>query len=296
MVIQLSPINTRSKGALAVILVLLSGLATERALADSDKSSAATSLFGSKFSLAVGGFFPRVRSPVTLNGSGGGGTEISAEDDLGLNDGTSSAWLSFNWRFKPRHTFHAEWFQLNRSGSLIADRTLQVNETTINVGASTSSKIDFNLGRLTYGYSITRDNNLDLSFLVGTHVATVKSTITAAGNVTVNGVPVVGSSKTNSSSTKSWPLPHLGGSLTYKFTPKLNGNLTVLGFALDLGNYSGTLIETDAYMAYQLSKHFGIGGGLKYFNLNLEASQTSGGNVVYDYKFFGPAIFGYATF
>ena len=134
-------------------------------------------------------------------------------------------------------------------------------------------------------------------FLAGVHVATVKATVTAAGNVSVDGVPIgPGRTVTESTSTYTFPLPHIGGSMSYEFTPRLTGNLTLLGFALDLGDYSGTLIETDAFMAYQLSKHFGIGGGLKYFNLNLQANTSNGGHAEYNYQFFGPAIFGYATF
>jgi hypothetical protein len=241
-------------------------------------------------------FFPRISSTFTLNSPLGRGTEVSAEDDLGLDEGSSSAWLSFDWRFQPRHQLHVEWFQLNRKGSSIAGRSFTISDTTIGVGASVDSKIDLNLGRLTYGYSIIRDNNLDLSFLVGVHVATFKATVTAAGNVTVNGIPLAGESRTESSSTLSLPLPHLGGSLSYEFTPKLAGQLAVLLFALDIGDYSGSLFEADAFMAYQLSKHFGIGGGLKYFNLNFEANTSRGGSVEYDYEFFGPTIFGYARF
>ena len=289
--------TVRRNWPLAVIVVLVSGLAPETALAASGESSTPTSLFDQKYLLALGGFFPRVRSTVTLTSPRGFGREISAEDDLGLSDATSSAWISFNWRFKPRHTFHAEWFQLNRKGSRNADRTLQIGNTTIGAGASLNSKIDLDLGRLTYGYSVFRDNNLDIAFKVGAHVATTKTTVTAAGNVTVNGTPIgPGRSRTESSSTLTFPLPHIGGSATYEFTPKLTGQLTLLIFALDLGDYSGSIVETDAFMAYQLSKHFGIGGGLKYFNLNLEAPLSRGGKVAYNYEFFGPSVFGYASF
>jgi hypothetical protein len=296
MAIRLSLIERRSTAAPAIILVLLSGLTTERVLAGSDESSTASSLFDSKYTLALGGFFPRVHSTFTLDGPRGGGTEIDVEDDLGLDSDTSSAWVSFDWRFKPRHQLHVEWFQLNRKGSLAAGRSLTIDDTTVGVGSLLESKVDLNLGRVTYGYSIIRKSNLDLSFLIGAHVATAKGTVTAAGNVSVDGVPVVSGSVTESSSTLTFPLPHLGGSLSYEFTPKLAGNLTVLAFALDLGDYSGSLLEVDAMMAYQLSKTFGIGGGLKYFNLNLQANLSGGGNVEYDYNFFGPAIFGYASF
>ena len=285
-----------SKATLALILILAGGLAAENAFAASEDGDTRSSIYDSKFTMALGGFFPKVKSTLTLSSPGGRGTEISAEDDLGLDSGLNSAWLSFNWRFQPRHTFHIEWFQLNRKGSQTADGSMTIFDTTIGVGASTSSSIEFNLGRTTYGYSIIRDNKFDLSILAGLHIATVKASITASGNVSVDGVPVVGGSVTESTSTYTFPLPHVGGSMVYEFTPKLTGKLLLLGFALDLGDYNGSLIEADAFMAYQLSKHFGIGGGLKYFNLNLEANLSGGGHAEYDYQFFGPAIFGYATF
>ncbi|GMQ75109.1 MAG: hypothetical protein BMS9Abin01_0353 [Gammaproteobacteria bacterium] len=235
-----------------------------------------------------------LRSPLT--GPAGGGAEIDMEDELGLDKDSSSAWVSFNWRFQPRHQLQVEWFQLNRKGPAAADRSLTIGDTTIGVGASMESKVALDLGRVTYGYSIIRKNKLDLSLLVGVHIATAKVTVTAAGNVSVDGVPVVSGSVTESSSPFTFPLPHLGGSLGYEFTPKMAGNLTVLAFAIDLGDYSGSLLQVDAMMAYQLSKYFGIGGGLKYFNLNVDANQSGGGNAEFDYSFFGPAIFGYASF
>lgn len=296
MAIQRSLIKRWSKSTVAIVPVLVGGLAAGTPFAASESSGAAGSLFDSKYTLTLGGFFPRIDGTISLNSPRGGGTDISMQDDLGLDDGTSTAWLGFNWRFQPRHQFQAEWFQLDRKGSTIAGRDFTFFDTTVGVGASLDSKVDLNLGRLTYGYSIVRDDNFDASFLVGVHLATVKATISAAGNVSVNGVPVVGRSATESTSRKTLPLPHLGGSLAYEFTPKLAGKLTLLAFTLDVGEYSGSLIEFDAFMAYQLSKYFGIGGGLKYFKLNVQHDVTGGRKVKYDYEFFGPALFGYVSF
>jgi hypothetical protein len=83
--------------------------------------------------------------------------------------------------------------------------------------------------------------------------------------------------------------------LDYKFAPRWTAQLAVFAFALDLNEYSGSLIEVDADVNYQLSKHFGIGGGIKYFNLNLQA-QESGAGAEFDFQFLGPAIYGLATF
>jgi hypothetical protein len=155
--------------------------------------------------------------------------------------------------------------------------------------------MDINLGRLTYGYSIVRNDTLDIGFLAGMHVATAKVSATASGNITVNGMPVLGGTSTESTSAITFPLPHIGASLDYKFAPRWTAQFMVLAFALDLNEYSGSLIEVDAGVNYQLSKHFGIGGGLKYFNLNLQA-QKSGAGAEFDLQFLGPAIYGLVTF
>ncbi len=295
MVIQLSPIKTWSRGTLAVILVLLSGLATERALAASEESSGATSLFDSKYTLALGGFFPRVDTSFTLDPPGGGGTTIDGEDDLGLDKDSASAWVNFNWRFFPRHQLQLEWFNLKRDGSTSASESFTIFDTVVGVGASLDSTFDFNLGRLTYGYSIMRSDKFDLSFLIGAHIATIDASVTASGNVTVDGTPILSGTVSKSSNSKTFPLPHIGGSMDYKFTPKLTGKLNLLAFYLDVGSFSGSLIEADAYLGYQLTKHFGLGGGLKYFNVNVEA-DVSDGRAQFDLQFFGPAVFGYVSF
>jgi len=263
--------------------------------ADAEESGAPTSLYDQKFVVALGGFFPRINSSASLDPSGGGsGSNISLEDDLGLNDTSASVWLGFNWRFLPRHEIHVEWFQLNRDGNATGG-PFQIGDTNVSIGASLSSKMDLNLGRVTYGYSIMRREKLDLSFLVGAHVVTAKATVTASGNISVNGSPVFSGSSTESTSTFTFPLPHIGGSLSYKFSPKWTADFTALFFAIEVGDYSGSLVELDATAAYQLSKHFGLGAGLKYFKLNAQAQKTIGG-AEFDYSFFGPTVFGYASF
>ena len=297
-VIHINVAPARPAAPIVAVLLLLLGLAAGASADESAEKKELGSLIDSKFTLALGGFFPRVSSTFSLNAPDGtSGGDVSFEDDLGMDESTASAWVGFNWRFQPRHQFQAEWFQLNRSGESTAQRTIgPIGSTTIGLGADLSSKIDFNLGRLTYGYSFWQNEDWRLAFLVGVHVATFKATVTAGGNVTVNGVPIVSKTKTESTSTQTIPLPHFGGSVAYRISPRWSTNLSVLAFALEIDNYGGSLVEVDANVAYQLSNHFGIGGGLKYFNLYLEANSDGGGGASYDYQFFGPAIFGYATF
>lgn len=294
--INLDP--ARPAAPIAAVLLLLLGLAAGVSADESAEEKKLGSLTDSKFTLALGGFFPRVSSEFSLNAPDGAhGGSVSFEDDLGMDKSSASAWVGFHWRFQPRHQLQLEWFQLNRSGESTAQGTIgPIGETTIGVGAGVSSKVDFSLGRVTYGYTFWRNEDWRLNILAGLHIATFKATVTAGGNVTVNGVPRLSETKTESTSTHTIPLPHFGGSVAYKISPRWSTSLSALGFALEIDNYGGYLVEVDANVAYQVSKHFGVGGGLKYFNLYLEANGDRGGGASYDYQFFGPAIFGYATF
>ena len=295
MVIQPLFGNARSRITRALILILFNGLAAQAASAASQEGDTKRSMFGSKYVFALGGYFPYTQSKLTLTGPGGQGDSLDS-DDLGLDDFTSSLWGSFNWRFLPRHQLHLEYFTLDRDGSRSAGRSFNIGGTDVGVGASLDTTMDLGLGRVTYGYSIIQKSNWDLAFNVGFHVVTAKASVTAAGNVSVNGMPVLSGSVTESSSTLTFPLPHIGGSVAYKFGPKITGVLTGLIFTIDLGEYAGTLIEVDAMVSYQITKHFGIGGGAKYFDLNLQDNLSGGGSAEFDFSFIGPAFFVYGNF
>ena len=147
-----------SKSALAVILILLNGFVAETVLAASQEGDTKGSVFGSKYKVALGGYFPYTQSELTLTGPGGQGDSLSS-DDLGMDSNTSSLWGSFNWRFLPRHQLHLEYFSLNRDGSRAAGRDFNIGGTDVGVGASLNTTMDLGIGRVTYGYSIIQKSN-----------------------------------------------------------------------------------------------------------------------------------------
>ena len=289
-------VKKRSKGALAAVMIILSGLATGSALAAEEESGAVKSLFDQKFAIALGGFFPRVNSSLTLDGPGGGGPTIDG-NALGLGEAQATGWASFNWRFLPRHALHLEYFQLDRDGSRTTNQDITLGGITIGAGSGISSEMDLGLGRATYGYSIMRKKEFDMSFLVGFHIATAKATVGATGSLTDStGAPIASGSASISSSTYTFPLPHIGGSLAYKFSPRIAGKAQVLAFYMDLGDYSGGLVEFDVNLTYQIIKNFGVGGGFKWFDLQLKDSFSGGGAATFDYTFVGPTLFVYGAF
>ena len=66
---------------------------------------------------------------------------------------------------------------------------------------------------------------------------------------------------------------------------------TVLkGSALEIGDTRGCLIEADAGVQYQISQDFGIGGGIKWFFLDVRKDETERVDVEWDFDLVGPAV------
>lgn len=91
------------------------------------------------------------------------------------------------------------------------------------------------------------------------------------------------------------PLPHLGISYTYAFTPTVGMNLGVKGFAVAIDNIDGSIIEIDADVAWQPFKHVGFGVGARYFKTEVDSKGSRlDGNIKFEY--FGPSVYIQATF
>lgn len=289
---------SRPTGARVFSLVIAAALALTGTRASGDESENAAgpvNMFDAEFIVGFGGYFPYVDSEFELTPAGGPGVPIDLEEDGGLDQYSASAWVGFSWRFLPRHSFHAEWFQLNRGGGQEISASLSSGGSTYFAGAQLDTFFDLNIGRLSYGYSMIRDDNDDLQFMAGLHIATVKAGLTGTGLISVDGQPVFNQSHTESSSAISLPLPHLGLSYTRKLSARWSANATFLAFVLDIDDLSGHLIELDGTVVYQATDHVGIGGGLKYYNVNVTKRDPKG-DAEFNMQFLGPTLFLTATF
>ena len=91
------------------------------------------------------------------------------------------------------------------------------------------------------------------------------------------------------------PLPHLGGSFAYAITPSVAFNFQVIGFALELDDIDGSIVEVDADLSWQPWRHFGVGAGIRYFNTEVKG-KGSDLNGEFEFEYFGPVLYIQSTF
>jgi hypothetical protein len=91
------------------------------------------------------------------------------------------------------------------------------------------------------------------------------------------------------------PLPHLGGAFSYAFMPNISASINLIGFAIELDDIEGSLIEADADITWYPWRHFGIGTGVRYFRTDVK-STGSDLNGKFKFEYFGPVVYLETTF
>lgn len=254
-----------------------------------------------RFQLYLGGFFPDVSTTISINGDIVTPPPIDFEEVLGIEDSKTVLWGGARWRISRRNNLEFEFFQLNRSGSReFVDDDIEIGDSILAAGGRVDSVFDTSLGRLTYGFSLVRNDRMDIQLKAGLHLANLETAVTLSGQVcevtdpnNQTCTPVASVSSETESVTA--PLPHFGGSFVYGITPSIAARLQIIGFAIELDNIDGSLVELDADFIWQPWQNVGFGLGLRYFDAAIEGKDGSL-NGKFEFDYFGPTLYVIGSF
>lgn len=276
----------------SVQLFLFTGLVTPAVAQDNGEFAR----FNDRYRVYIGGFAPSLSTDVTINGEIVSPPPIDLEDLLGVSDSDTVLWGGLQWQISQRNALEIEFFQLNRDGfvDLFPD-PVEVGDLIIESG-SINSVFDFGLTRVTYGFALKRSERMKLQVKGGLHIADISLALQLAGAVCdvqlgemPPGCPVAQTPPQESEEVTA-PLPHFGVSYGYAISENLAARFQVIGFAIEIDNIDGSLLELDADIDWRPWRNIGIGLGLRYFNLNVESKGTNL-NGEFDLEYYGPAVF-----
>ena len=257
--------------------------------------------FDDRFRIYLGGFFPDVNSKIAINGSIVNTQPIDVDNQLGIEDTSSVLWGGAAWHISRRNSLEIEFFKLNRDGfTNLIPNPIAVGDLIIESG-SINTSFDISIGRLTYGFSVVRGDRMDIQLKAGLHVVDMSATLQLAGavcDVTMGQMPPGcpgGQTPPDESEEFTAPLPHFGGSFRYAITPTIGARFEVIGFAIELDNIDGRLVEIDTDIVWYPWRHWGFGAGVRYFYVDVE-SQGLELNGKFEFEYFGPAVYVIATF
>ena len=276
-----------------MLLLAISGVSAAQSI------DPVSSLWDSTYQLRVGVFFPDLDSHIRIDSRLGQiGDGIDFERDLGMSESKTTLYGGATWRFAAKHALEWEFFDLGRDGLTTVEKSWDIGDTTILANGRIASTFNVRINRLTYKYRFFENSRTSMNFMAGLHGMRVNANLALSGNLIVDGEPVfVLPNEPNVEVDKTkLPLPHFGLGINYVLTPRLIGHAMVKGFALEIGDTYGRLIEANLGVQYQLGNNFGIGGGIKWFRLDVVEDETERVDVKMDFDFFGPAVFLIYTF
>ena len=141
-----------------------------------------------RFSLNLGGFVTTLNSSARIGSERTGvGADIDFQETLGLDSGLSVLRGEALYRFgeSRRHRVDLGYFDLRRSATKTLQRDIQIGDKVYPVGTSVDSRVDFQIIKGSYSYSLFQDNRFDLGVSVGAFVAPISIKVnTKAASIT----------------------------------------------------------------------------------------------------------------
>ena len=223
------------------------------------------------------------------NANIGIGAEIDLENDLGFDSTQTTFYGSGYWRFFPRHRVGMSYFRFKDNTSATAQRNLQIGDEIYPVGASLFSEFKFEIFPIHYSYSFIKREKMEFAGTVGLHWYRIHFMVGGSASLGNQDIDAEVTAKANA------PMPLLGLAFKYNFTPRWTAGIHVEAFGLDIGDFSGNLVNLSARTEYWFFNHFGAGLALNYFRLDVEVESDDWRGEL-EYKYWGPQIYITARF
>jgi len=212
------------------------------------------------------------------------GSDIDVQDDLGVDKEQTTFYGNAYWRFFPRHRIGVGYFRFKDEGSKKAQRDLQIGDEIYPAGVKLSSEFTFEIFPIHYSYSFIKREKMEFAGTVGLHWYRINFEVAASASLSDLDANAKNSAEANA------PLPLLGLSFQYNFTPKWTAAIHGEVFGLDMGDFDGSLMNLTARTEYWFFNHLGAGIALNWFQLDVEVDSDDWRGEL-EYKYWGPQIY-----
>ena len=247
---KVTPVIRGSTVAIAATLVLGS---PTTALADDEN-----------FSVSLGLFLTERDSQTRVDGTiPDSGTPVDLENDLGLDKSDNVFRIDGYYRFNEKHRIDFSVFDLSRSASKEIEKEIDWNDTIYPIDTTVDASLDLAIYKLAYTWSFMRRDSGYLGLTAGLYTADIGTSISAES---------IGRS---SSGGVTAPLPVLGLRGQYDFSERWSLRASAEIFAIEYGDFSGSLYDVFASVDYQITDHVALGAGINVVNINVGVSKPN---------------------
>jgi len=214
------------------------------------------------FGVSLGAFVTERNSKVQLNGSiPDSGTPVDLESDLGLDSSSSVFRLDGHYRFNEKHRLDFSVFDLSRSSSKQIQIEIDWDDVVYPIDTVLSTNFDLKIYKLAYTWSFMQGEKGYLGVTGGLYVADIGTRLAAEsiGERSGNGLTAI--------------LPVVGVRGQYDFTDKWSLRGSTEFFALEYGDYDGSLFDIYGGVHYRIRDGIAVGLGFNTVRLSVGVSK-----------------------
>lgn len=195
-------------------------------------------------------------------------------DDLGMDDNASTVWASLNWQYAESWGLGFTYSGFHTSGQEIASESGNFGDIEWSASAALDSEYDLDLYIVDLHWDFINTERSHFGIGVGLHVADISAGIGYTLTGSINGQEGVIERDVETASLTA-PLPNVLLRAGHQFGDHFYLGVTGGYFTLKYKDIDGELISGRATFDWRPTKHFGVGIGYQYVNIDV---TDDGGN------------------
>ena len=198
------------------------------------------------------------------------GDDIDFDDALGVDGSSTLLNAQLRWKFgkKRKWSLWGQYFANDASGDATLEEDVEWQDVIFREGTFVGAGVKLEVIRLFVGRSFVKNEQHDFGVGLGLHNLDLETYI--EGEILINDEDT---GFHRGEANKSQPLPNIGA--WYNFSPAKRWliHARVDWISANIGNYDGTLWNTNLGVNFQAWRHVGFDLSYQYFNLSLKVDD-----------------------
>ena len=206
------------------------------------------------------------------------GTQINAEEDLGLDDFQLLPQVELTLLPGERHLVRLSAFAMHRSADKFIEREISFDNEDYEIGERVDSLLNLTMFGLTYGYRFVVHRRGELSATFGLQIADVEANA------------VVRSRVVRESESGVAPLPLLGFEGRFDFTQRWAMEARAQYLTVNADQVNGSILDGRLVLTWRLNPYLALGLGYRTFRIDVDSADEDTPGFV-DLSVNGPLLF-----
>jgi hypothetical protein len=251
-----------------MLIALLWIAGSSQVLGDPDDKSVWQQRDG--LSLSAGVFLPNYETTIRKSRDASDGSNISLEDDLGLDEDDVLPIVSIAVRPWSKHKFFFGYMSMDRDAKEVLDEDITFDGVIFPAGTDANTNFDIDMYRAGYTWSFLQNEAWELGFSLGAYWIDMEMKMSAVGGTV------------EADYNESEPFPMIGFSGSWLINEDWLIRSTAEAFSIDRNDTEGDFYNVRLECEYLLMENISIGAGYDLVRIDAEATKKNN-KVKYDY-------------